>query len=243
MATPFSILDERPPVEFRIGDALLKSWNVLTRHFPIFAALSAAALVPQLLLSLRIIRLGPLSNGLYAIVVQLTFTTLAQAIVIYAAFQDLRGRRVGVVDSMARGLARFLPAIAVALLSAVIVVIALMILVIPGLIATAALAVAIPVCVVERAGPITSLSRSADLTRGFWWHIIGVSVGLYVVGFLVGRIIVMAVPGQPTVMASLVWLFQVAATSFQSVFAAILYHDLRAFKEGIGIDEIAAVFD
>jgi hypothetical protein len=38
-----------------------------------------------------------------------------------------------------------------------------------------------------------------------------------------------------------VW--EVLSGSYTSVYAAILYHDLRAVREGIGIDEIASVFD
>jgi hypothetical protein len=34
-----------------------------------------------------------------------------------------------------------------------------------------------------------------------------------------------------------------AIASFSSVFTAILYHDLRAVKDGIGIGQIASVFD
>ena len=39
------------------------------------------------------------------------------------------------------------------------------------------------------------------------------------------------------------WAWNVLVTAYSSVYAANLYHDLRAVKEGIGIEEIASVFD
>ena len=37
---PLSILDYKQPVEFRIGDVLVKSWGALTRHFLTFFLLA-----------------------------------------------------------------------------------------------------------------------------------------------------------------------------------------------------------
>jgi len=244
MASPLSILDDNQPLEFRIGDVVVRSWNVLSRHFLTFSVLTGAALAPQLVLLSGAVHLAPVPLSVSSALAHLILVTFAQAIVIFAAFQDLRGRSVSAGESMTRGLARFLPAVAVAVLSAVAVGIGTIILVIPGLIAWAALSVAMPVCVVERGGPVGSLSRSAELTRGYWWHIIAVYVGFFLVQSVVSLTIQAAVPGQPHLAATiLAWLWSVLYTSYTAVFAAMLYHDLRASKEGIGIDEIAAVFD
>jgi hypothetical protein len=244
MASPLSILDYQRPVEFRIGDVVVRSWNVLLRHFPTFCLLTGAALLPQFLLLSGALRVSQGVVALISFLTQIVLATFANAIVVFAAFQDLRGRPVSAAESISRGLARFLPAIAISILSGVIMVIGFLILVVPGLIAVAALSVAIPVCVVERGGPIGSLSRSAELTRGYWWHIIGVYVALGIVEWVVTLSIRAAIPAEPHLAATaLGWLWTVLHTAYSSVFAAMLYHDLRASKEGIGIDEIAAVFD
>ena len=116
--------------------------------------------------------------------------------------------------------------------------------VVPGLIAIAALAVVVPACVVEQLGPIESISRSRDLTSGHRWPILGVGLAWIIVGFTVVGSMQAALPANPALPRQLVeWMWQVVAGSFTSVYAAILYHDLRAVREGIGIDQIASVFD
>jgi hypothetical protein len=176
----------------------------------------------------------------------LTFilSTFAQAIVIYAAFQDLRGQPVNAAESLRQGLGRVLPVIVTSVITGLVVVIGCVIFLAPGLIALAAFAVVVPACVVERLGPIESMSRSGELTSGHRWPILGVGAAWTVTGLIVVASIQAAMPSRPSLPRELVeWAWQVVAGSFTAVYAAILYHDLRAVMEGIGIDEIASVFD
>jgi hypothetical protein len=107
-----------------------------------------------------------------------------------------------------------------------------------------AMAVVVPACVVERLGPLESMSRSADLTTGHRWPILAVAVAWAVIVFVVTISVTAAMPLTPALPRQLAtWIWQVLSGSFTAVYAAILYHDLRAVREGIGIDEIASVFD
>jgi hypothetical protein len=229
---------QKPAAVFRMGNVLLRSWMVLSRHFPTFSLLTAGALLPQLLLDADIVDLG---SGV-AMLSQTILGTFAEAVVIFAAFQDLRGNRVSAGESITRGMTRFLPAILVSLVSSLIIVLGMFLLVIPGLVAAAAYAVVVPVCVVEHAATRRSLSRSIALTRGFRLQIFGVFAAYLIVELVVSGAIAMAFPAGPLA-AIANWLWTVVTTAYSAVYAAILYHDLRAAKEGIGIDEIAAVFD
>jgi hypothetical protein len=253
MSGPLSILDYRQPVEFHIGDVFVKSWRVLTRHFVTFVLLVGIAEVPLLVTNSSLQTSAPhigrlsLSDALMALTalfLQLFLGVFAQSVVVFAAFQDLRGKEVTFGESFQHGLSRFLPVIVLSLLVAIVFVLGLMLCLVPGLIALAALYVALPVCVVERLGPIRSMSRSTDLTSGHWWPILGVVVGVSLVTMIVNGAIRSALPADP-VMPSVAaaWIWGVLANSFSAVFTAILYHDLRAVKEGIGIEQIAAVFD
>ncbi len=251
MGSPLSILDYRQPLEFNMGDVIVRSGSVLSRHLPTFLGLVAAfELVPLIVLP----KLAPLlaqpggiaGNLLVSFVgaiIALVFSALSQAIVVFATFQDLRGKEVNAMESLVRGLARMLPVVATSLSIAVCTLIGFVLLVAPGLIALAAFSTALPTCVVERAGPIRSLGRSAELTRGHWWPILGVAVSQLIVSAVVGLAIRAAFPARGLPVAIATWAWNVIFTSYCSVYAAILYHDLRAVKEGIGIEEIAAVFD
>jgi hypothetical protein len=250
MGSPLSILDYRQPVEFRLGDVIVRSWTTLARHLLAFlglvAVLEAILLIGLPKLTPLVVSGGVLGSALVSMVngiAAVVFSSLSQAVVVYATFQDLRGTELNPAESFLRGLARVLPVIATSILEGLAIVIGLVLFVAPGLIALAAFAVALPACVVERAGPISSLSRSAELTRGYWWPILGVSISILIVNGVVGLSIRAALPGSvlPATIAN--WAWNVFATAFSSVYAANLYHDLRAVKEGIGIQEIASVFD
>jgi hypothetical protein len=251
MGTPLSILDYRQPLEFRLGDVIVRSWSILVRHAIAFFWLVAVLQVIPLIALPRLGTLlgrhgGAMPNLLVSMVggiVAMMFSALSQAVVVHATFQDLRGRDVKPVESFSQGLARVLPAIATSLLVAFAAGIGLILLIAPGLIALAAFSIALPICVVERAGPLRSLSRSAELTRGYWWPILGFAVALLIVSAVVGLSIRAALPVSGLPVTIVTWAWNVWVTAYSSVYAANLYHDLRAVKEGIGIQEIASVFD
>ena len=253
MGSPLSILDYRQPVEFRIGDVIIRSWNILSRHFLTFVLLVGIAELLPLVLELywgrRNASAVALSAGNIAVaagigLLQFILTSFAQAIVVFAAFQDLRGRPVDAAESFRHGVARLFSVLVASVLTGLLVGVGVLLCIIPGLIALTAMAVVLPACVVERLGPIESMSRSADLTTGHRWPILAVGAAWIIIVAVIGLAIRAAMPGVATLPGQLAsWVWQVLSGSFSSVYAAILYHDLRAVREGIGIDEIASVFD
>ena len=114
---------------------------------------------------------------------------------------------------------------------------------IPGLMLYSALWVAVPAAVVERTGVVASMSRSATLTRGYRWRVFGIVLLLGLLNMTAGWIATLPFDLGGT--AHSVAEFAVAAvfTAWSAVAAAVAYHDLRLEKEGIGVNEIAAVFD
>lgn len=236
-----------------MGEVIVRTWNVLSRHFLTFIVLvGIAELIPLLIAfyprysgTVRIAsRTDAFVFTVLVFLLQFILTSFAQAIVVFAAFQDLRGRPVSAAESFRQGVSRLFPVIVASILAGLLVGLGWLFCLVPGLIAMAAMAVVLPACVVERLGPIESMSRSNDLTSGHWWPIIGVGAAWAIIVFVVSLAIRQAMPGVQTLPTQLVtWAWQVIAGSFSSVYAAILYHDLRAVREGIGIDEIASVFD
>jgi len=104
--------------------------------------------------------------------------------------------------------------------------------------------VATPVAIVEQSGVLASLRRSRDLARDNRGEIFG----LY---FMIG--IAVAIAGLPLRLFSFPtdswtgFLIDAAtdlgAASLYCTIPVVLYHELRETKEGIGLEELAAVFE
>lgn len=104
-----------------------------------------------------------------------------------------------------------------------------------------------PSVIIERVG-FRGLGRSAALTRDYRWPIIGTlflvgmcTLGLYIAaGFVIGLISLVL----PPLAGSLLFAaLSTAGTGILSIAVSLIYARLREIKEGIGLDEIAAVFD
>jgi hypothetical protein len=228
--------------DFRIGAVLTRTWLVLSRNFFTFCAVTAVASLPNLLLMDPGQSRGMVIAGA---VLADVMRRLSQAMLIYGAFRELRGQPVSLGQSVQAGLRRIIPVIGLAISASVLMALGFMLFAVPVIVATM-LFVATPVCVVERLGPFASMDRSAQLTKGHRWKILGLLV-LAIVPLVVGDAIVEALAeiagaggvaaaiGQVTVDA--IW----GAVDVVLVIAA--YHDLRVAKEGVDTAQIAAVFE
>jgi hypothetical protein len=166
---------------------------------------------------------------------------------VYGTFRDLSGNPAGIGDLVRRGLVRALPILGVSILSAIGMMAGLMLFIVPGLILLCMWAVAVPVTVVEEPGVLASFGRSAELTKGYRWSVFGIGVIYYIGSMLVGLLLLgvtMAVAVVlPFVSAVLNGVVNAVTIAFGSVTLTVLYAELRRVKEGIGVGEIAQVFD
>ena len=237
---------------FRVGRTLSNSWRVFNANFvkvfliaivvtAVYVGLSRflprsavpSSEVPKLAVLIVI--------GVLAILI---LYTLAQAAILYVAFQSMRGRVVGIVEALRRGLSRFGAIVGLAILVGCGVWIGLILLIVPGIMFALRWSVALPACVVEGLGPLASMKRSAQLTKGHRWKLFGIFLLLWVVSALAGLLIGLllkpaGVAGTQVVQV----LWNAAWTAFWYVTLVMIYHDLRVIKEGVDIDQIAAVFD
>jgi hypothetical protein len=105
---------------------------------------------------------------------------------------------------------------------------------------------ALPVCVVEGEGPFSSITRSAQLTKNHRWGLFGVTAIIFMVNLILGFAIArLAFPSAYNAMihALLDYFQSVVVSAFTAVMSVIIYNDLRVAREGVDVDEIAAVFD
>jgi hypothetical protein len=248
--------------EFRIGHVFSRAWSVFSGNFLIFMVVTGLASLPPLLIprptpGAPADPYGTLGLTFLALFLMIVLGTLSQAIVLYGAFQDMRGRPVSLADCLRVGLQRLLPIIGLALSVGVAVMLASMLFIVPGLILYMMWFVATPVCVVERFGPFRSLGRSRELTKGHRWKIFGLTLLILLPAVIVGSILVGVIAvlagtggilGLPAAFATplgqvinLIW--SAAWGAFYAVVIVVTYHDLRVAKEGIDTDQIAAVFE
>lgn len=204
--------------------------------------------------------------GLAAVVI-LGLYVVGQAMVLIGGFQRLSGEPLRVDAALRGSLVRALPLVALSVLWSLAIAIFLVLAyilpaglwangggtllyyaaapmpLVPVAILFVLWAVVVPACVVEGLGPVASMIRSTDLTKGHRWKVFGIE--LLVALLTLGRNLIdlMLAPSSP-MSASLVgaaWL--VAVMAFWNCTLVTMYHDLRGAKGGIDTSQVAVVFD
>jgi hypothetical protein len=247
----FSIPAHVTPGEFRVGRVFSRSYAIYCAHFAAFFLLGTISALPALLIDGTEFVQSPgtpaAAGGmvLLAELLSLIIGPLVQAVILYGAFQDMRGRGVRIGESLGVALRRFFPVVGVALSVGLAVAVGFLLLIAPAGFFASIFFVAAPVCVVERLGPFKSMRRSEHLTSGHRWKVFGMVILLLIVDMIVDNVIELGlepVAGPiPALAARLIW--GALYGGFGALIAVVSYHDLRVAKEGIDIEQIAAVFD
>ena len=246
--------------DFRVGNVFSRAWWVFSRNFFTFTLVTAFASVPSLLMprSTPGVPANPFENlGIVSVLLLLLIVlgTLSQAVVLYGAFQVMRGRPVDLAESARIGLRRFFSIVGLAIVVSLLIALASALLLFPGVMLYTMWFVATPVCVVERLGPFASMGRSRELTKGHRWKLFGMLLLLLIPALIIGAIIgviAVAATGSFLTLASamattvgqivnLAW--NAVWTAFFAILIVVTYHDLRVAKEGVDTDQIAAVFE
>lgn len=230
---------------FEIGVVLSKTFSVFSSRFGSFFLLAFVPMIPVLVVTLGALG-GPLTprggamGGLSAILA-FFLSIVAQATTLYGAFQQMAGRPFSIGESLSVGLRRSLPVLGVAVLSGLATGLAALLFLIPGIIVACMFYVAVPACVIEKAGVTASLDRSTVLTKGYRWQIFALWALVIVVAAVAEIVLSRIGGGFPGALLDFGW--QVVTTAFGAVLVAVIYHDLRVAKEGIDTDSLANVFD
>jgi hypothetical protein len=237
--------------QFRVGAVLNRTSSVLSRNFLTFFVVTIVAYLPLLLIPGSIAGTAPepTAGGVGLIFLggflTMVLGMLSQAVVLYGAFQDMRGRSVNLGESLKVGLRRFFPIVGLAILMSLGMMIGFLLLIIPGFILFAMWFVATPPCVVEQLGPFRSLGRSSQLTKGHRWKVFGLFIVLLLISAVIGGGVNMVLRqlGSTvlTIIGSLTW--NGVWGALYSIAVVVTYHDLRVAKEGVDIEHIASVFD
>ena len=243
---------------FQVGQVVSKSLSIWLRNILFFLAIGMLAHLPSLLYQLAFPVVpdpqNPMSGVKATVPAALIDGVLAQlmtAIVTYAVVQQLRGQPVRFGAALAGGLGRFFPVLLTSLCAGVLIGLASLAFVIPGIILMMVFWVAVPACVSEKLAVGASLSRSAALTKGYRWQVFGIVLLLgvlsLVAAFILGGAVGFGLGVAHVALASIGVVAEFIANavvgSLAAACAAVGYYYLRVVKEGVDIDQIAAVFD
>ena len=235
--------------DFRIGPVLARTFSILRRRLlPILllygGGMSLLYNVPVTFTSVDSSFADVAVACCISQVLCLVFNVFAGAAVVTAAIDDMRGRPVGMTAALRGALRRSFPVLGTMIAVFLLGGLGFYVLV-PILTANPVLFVAVPAGVVEGLGPVQSMRRSADLTKGYRWRIFALSLVISLADIIVLSTIDDAT--RPLGHMALVLAPQIAWVMVMGAFAVILtavtYRDLRVAKEGVDTDQIATVFD
>jgi hypothetical protein len=146
-------------------------------------------------------------------------------------------------------LRNFFPLIGLNILSGLMIGLATILLIFPGIMVATRWAVAVPALVLDRATISSAFSRSRDLTEGQRLRIFGLFLvflfGLVLVAVVVGAGVGLLFSAPDDRMGDLVSdpLSAVLGGLIGTPGTAVLYAELRRLREGAGPSDLAKVFD
>jgi Membrane domain of glycerophosphoryl diester phosphodiesterase len=188
-------------------------------------------------------------------IVSMAFGLLLQGTLTRASIDELSGKKLDLGNALSTGLAVMLPLLGLGLLIGMGVAVGFLLLIVPGFMLLVRWSVAAPVLMAEKAGILAAMGRSAVLTKGHRWAIFGLFLILIVVALVVSAVVGGLVgggifafaqaPGEvpPVLFVAVMTLVQAAVTMVSTVVVCAVYFELRQIKDGVGITEIASVFD
>ena len=231
----------------RIGWVIRTSADVWLRNFNPFGLMALVTLTPAFLLEL-------LLEGYEVHMAVGTFVSILCNVILGAAvtvgtYRHLRSERPQLLYCLRRAMGSNRVVLQVGLVSYVLQLLGFLALIVPGLLAATLLFVAIPVAAFEDKKLFGSLSRSADLTKGNRWRVLGIVLILASAVLLLTLLLALVVGMLPnngaaqllTGLAS--WIYLLIQGLLISTLAAVTYFALRQANEGFEVDDLVAVFD
>lgn len=199
---------------------------------------------------------GYVGGVLLSTLVSLMFYGLSVGLLVQLAYDAKRDRTQGLPAYFGPALRAAIPIAVLSIVVGILAGIGAIALLIGGLWVMAVFYIISPVAVIERAG-FGALGRSAQLTKEYRWPIVGLFILISILWAVIGGVIGGVVGaigfsvgfgttyGVTDVIAAgvLTSLLNGIAYGFGGITVALVYARLREIKEGISVDEIAAVFD
>ena len=129
--------------EFRIGPIFTRSWSIYAANFLVFTLVAIVAGLQNRLRE-QLKSTAEVARNIIVFVVSVILYFVGQAVILYGAFQAMRGRQVTIGDAVGRAFSRFFSLLGISILVGFGVAIGFMLLIVPGIILALRWAVAVP---------------------------------------------------------------------------------------------------
>jgi len=239
---------------FTAGNILGKSFELYIQHFSKFLFLSILATLPALFygiannFSLEWFE-SPTKSVIFTLI-RIYASWLIIPAIIYNTYISLKGETVSFNKSLQVCAKSAIPVLITGTFYFLSVILGTILVIIPGIIIALMYHVAIPVMVIENLNPIDSLKRSGVLTDGFKWKIFGARfffgllllVPVFILSFsLLGG----GYASQSNHMTYfiLVEILTLLFVPWEAALITVIYFYLKWIKEGVDVEEYAAIFD
>ncbi len=261
--------DILPKQPLGVGALISETFSVFTSNFVkvlIIGFLSSAAglIVNSLFLGFEVaIGVGEATTedptalvigAIASMVLGVVIYGLVTGILVMLAYDAKLGRQNSIGTYIATAMSAIFPIIILSIVAYVLAMLGALALGIGALWVAAVFYVFVPICLIEKGG-FGSLSRSADLTKEYRWPIVGLYVVMMIVmtaislvaGLIVGVVGYTAMAGLGLIGMIIFGALYSALTgiayAIPAIAVALTYARLREIKDGVDVDQIAAVFD
>ena len=246
-----------PPTELRPRSAteiIDAAFQILRQQYGTFVVLAALAYLPYIIFMLAIgastsgasqdeMSVAALGAGMLALPIALIWFPIAETAVLVGASDALLGRPVDAGAALRLVLSRFGNVLGAALLKVMLVFLATLFLLIPGVIVWLGLFATPAVVVFERLSAAESIGRSWNLAKGMKGKVLGVMLLAYLVVIAVQLAVEMLAqaiglnPIMGSVASSVLVIF---IYPLIGICTALLYYDARIRKEGFDLQVLAS---
>lgn len=177
---------------------------------------------------------------------------LITALVVQLAYDAKLGRTNSFGTYFSSAIPALVPIVVLNVVISILVSIGFLALIIGAVWVSAVFCVTVPAAVIERAG-FNAMGRSAALTKEYRWPIAGTLLVIAIIIILLALVtgvvavlvaVMLASGGGAAILAGVVFSLIVGlGYGYGGIAAALIYARLREIKEGVDVDQIAAVFD
>ena len=173
--------------------------------------------------------------------------SVLSGVVLLAAYDSTLNRTIDIPAYVNRTLAFIFPIVILSIVFAIIMYIGLFLLIIPGLYIAARFSVLVPAIIIDGVG-WGGMGRAQDLTKGYRWPIVGALI-LIALAVLVVALVIAGITYLAYSLTGIVGYILIQAigstftTGIMGCFSALLFARLKEIKEGVGMSDIATVFE